>query len=189
MRILVYHDVSDSAFWAVHEEWPGILQSDPSCVIVEEGEPHFDEMAMKAGAMRMPEFRGDFHFLSNMFLCSVAVDYVPYSSSEHAYQSFKCLYPEDAEDVRHAVSGYAAKRIANNRTRKPYWEDVKLCFMLKVLRAKFQGRWLREKLIATGNRYLVEHNTWYDQYWGVYNGVGQNHLGQLLMQVREECRP
>jgi predicted NAD-dependent protein-ADP-ribosyltransferase YbiA (DUF1768 family) len=30
--------------------------------------------------------------------------------------------------------------------------------------------------------------TWGDRFWGVCNGVGENMLGKLLMQVREELR-
>jgi hypothetical protein len=31
-------------------------------------------------------------------------------------------------------------------------------------------------------------NHWKDTFWGVYNGVGKNMLGKLLMQVREELQ-
>ena len=41
-------------------------------------------------------------------------------------------------------------------------------------------------LLATGEEYLVEGNTWGDKYWGVCGGIGLNHLGKLLMQVRDE---
>lgn len=31
---------------------------------------------------------------------------------------------------------------------------------------------------------IVEGNQWHDTFWGVCNGVGQNNLGQILMNVR-----
>jgi predicted NAD-dependent protein-ADP-ribosyltransferase YbiA (DUF1768 family) len=47
---------------------------------------------------------------------------------------------------------------------------------------------LRAQLLATGNEWLEETNTWGDTFWGVCNGVGQNWLGAILMSVREKLR-
>jgi hypothetical protein len=49
---------------------------------------------------------------------------------------------------------------------------------------------LKEKLLATGNRPLYEGNTWRDHFWGVSSKTlkGQNHLGKILMRVREDLR-
>ena len=60
--------------------------------------------------------------------------------------------------------------------------------MLSGLRIKFKNPELRSLLLATGNEELVEGNWWRDTYWGVCEGVGQNKLGKLLMQVREEVK-
>ncbi len=58
--------------------------------------------------------------------------------------------------------------------------------MYKALLAKFsQNSNLREKLVGTGARELVEHSP-HDSYWGDGpNGRGKNHLGKLLMKIRE----
>jgi hypothetical protein len=67
------------------------------------------------------------------------------------------------------------------------WEDIRLEVMLNLLRQKFApGSELRTKLETTTPHELVEGNTWGDTFWGVCNGVGQNNLGRLLMQVRDE---
>jgi predicted NAD-dependent protein-ADP-ribosyltransferase YbiA (DUF1768 family) len=58
--------------------------------------------------------------------------------------------------------------------------------MYRILRVKFGKELYRSKLIATGTNYLEETNYWHDDYWGVYNGKGENHLGRLLMVVRDE---
>ena len=47
---------------------------------------------------------------------------------------------------------------------------------------------LKEKLLATGDAYLEETNHWHDTFWGVCKGKGQNHLGKILMEVREELK-
>jgi len=60
--------------------------------------------------------------------------------------------------------------------------------MLDLVRKKFENPLLRAMLLATEDAVLVEGNTWNDTFWGVCRGRGENWLGRILMQVREECR-
>ena len=60
--------------------------------------------------------------------------------------------------------------------------------MNAVVRAKFDIPILGAQLLATNDHELVEGNVWYDYWWGVYNGKGENHLGKILMSVREELQ-
>jgi predicted NAD-dependent protein-ADP-ribosyltransferase YbiA (DUF1768 family) len=55
---------------------------------------------------------------------------------------------------------------------------------------KFDGRdiKLREKLIDTGDRQLIEANDWGDTFFGVCDGVGRNHLGEILMKIRSNIK-
>lgn len=71
-------------------------------------------------------------------------------------------------------------------TMNPEWDTVKEDIMLRGLMAKFtQSPELRELLLSTGDRYLVEDSP-RDSYWGVgKDGHGHNRLGHLLMVVRE----
>ena len=59
--------------------------------------------------------------------------------------------------------------------------------MKTILKLKFiQNPDLGTKLKDTYPLYLEETNNWRDEFWGVCNGRGQNMLGKLLMEVREE---
>jgi hypothetical protein len=63
--------------------------------------------------------------------------------------------------------------------------------MYRLLEIKFrQHPELAEQLLATGERELVEGNTWRDRIWGVdlKTGTGENRLGKTLMVVRAELR-
>ena len=56
-------------------------------------------------------------------------------------------------------------------------------------RDKFtQNEDLKQLLLATGDLGLEEGNTWHDTFWGVdaKTREGENHLGRILMRVREE---
>ena len=60
-------------------------------------------------------------------------------------------------------------------------------YLVLKFTAKFrQNRELADKLIATGDRLLEETNWWGDKIWGTYQGVGENKLGILLMDVRAQ---
>ena len=65
------------------------------------------------------------------------------------------------------------------------WEDVKFDVMKEIVILKFINPNLKEKLLATKDAELIEGNTWNDRCWGVCDGVGQNNLGRILMEVRE----
>ena len=81
---------------------------------------------------------------------------------------------------------------AGRRVRlRPDWEEVKVGIMEQIVRAKFtQNEVLKWRLIATGEAELVEGNSWHDTCWGVdtKTGEGQNHLGRILMKVRQELK-
>ena len=69
------------------------------------------------------------------------------------------------------------------------WNDVKENVMLDLLRIKFSIPMYTIVLLATGSRYLVEHNLikGRDDYWSDnHDGSGKNRLGILLMKIREE---
>jgi predicted NAD-dependent protein-ADP-ribosyltransferase YbiA (DUF1768 family) len=46
---------------------------------------------------------------------------------------------------------------------------------------------LKQKLIDTKDIVLIEGTTWGDSFFGVNlkNGQGKNHLGQILMNIRQ----
>jgi len=67
---------------------------------------------------------------------------------------------------------------------RPDWARIKLDIMYHLLQQKFRDPLLQKLLLRTQDAELVEGNVWNDTYWGVCSGVGENHLGRLLMLVR-----
>lgn len=133
-------------------------------------------------------FQGPHRFLSNFWPAPVRYGGIMFPTSEHAYQAAKSDDVNEAVRVSLLKSPGDAKRVGRTLVVRKDWEQVKRQVMLDVLRLKFNLPDLRRRLLATGDVQLVEGNTWGDRYWGVCNGVGENWLGRLLMQVREECR-
>ena len=133
-------------------------------------------------------FDGEYRFLSNFHFARVEYEGVYYRSVEHAYQAAKCADPDHRKTFERMHSPAMAKRAGRKVELRSDWEDVKERVMLDLLRQKFDYNDLRDALLATGDEELVEGNWWGDTYWGVCRGVGENRLGRLLMQVREEIR-
>jgi hypothetical protein len=112
-------------------------------------------------------------------------------TSEHYFQAQKFHGTEHEEAVRLCKTARAAADMGRSRKLplRRDWESVKDQIMLDVVRAKFsQHEDLKAILLGTGDALLVEH-TVNDNYWGDGDdGSGQNMLGRILMQVREELR-
>ncbi len=136
--------------------------------------------------------RGPYGCFSNFSRHPVFLDGKRWPTSEHYFQAMKFPdNPERQELVRLAKSPGQSKKIGWRRDVpiRPDWDVHRDQVMLEVLRAKFtQHDELRETLLGTGEQKLVEHTS-RDFYWGDGgDGSGQNKLGELLMQVRDELR-
>ena len=134
-------------------------------------------------------FKDEFKFLSNMQVCTVFCYGVIYHSVENAYQASKCANKEDRKKFQHHEP-YKAKKDGKTVQMRPDFNAKKLEFMETLLRRKFSDKnlQLKKKLIETGDLELVEVNNWGDTFYGECNGVGQNHLGKLLMKIRQELK-
>lgn len=133
-------------------------------------------------------FRDENYFLSNFYEAPVKYDGISYQNNEAAFQAQKCANKADRQsfaDLNPTEARYLGRKI----TLRKDWEQVKISLMREIVQAKFeQNPQLREMLLATGDAYLEEGNTWGDRTWGTVNGIGANHLGRILMDVREELQ-
>lgn len=137
---------------------------------------------------RINWFRLEYDYLSNFYPACVEVDGLEYLSSEAAFQAAKCARQED-RNLFTELGPRDAKQLGRKLPLRPDWEQVKVREMEKIVRAKFvQNPHLARFLAETGDAELVEGNTWKDTFWGVdlRTGKGENHLGKILMALREE---
>jgi ribA/ribD-fused uncharacterized protein len=131
-------------------------------------------------------FTGKYRFLSNFYYAPVILDGEVYPTVEHAYQAAKRTDPEYRQLIRICDKPGDAKRLGRNK-QGPDWKTKSLDIMLNLLRQKFKNPDLKRYLLNTEDAELIEGNTWNDTFWGQCPvGVGENHLGKLLIQVREE---
>ena len=133
-------------------------------------------------------FSGEYRFLSNFYQAEVEFEGMMYPSTEHAYQAAKTLDIKSRAMFQGGTAGQA-KRLGQVIILRDDWthDNVKISVMYAVLLDKFtRHQDLRKQLIATSPNELIEGNTWNDTFWGVCDGKGKNHLGKLLMSIRQE---
>lgn len=149
---------------------------------------------------------------SNYYVRAIVVNNISYPSTEHYFQSRKFEDAEYSEAIRNAKTPNQARELAKLKiaggypwrtalnptilaaqkrgvTRREDWDQVKEQEMLIALRAKFtQHQDLRQLLLST-NTMPIQELSFRDPYWGTgSDGKGQNLLGVLLMQVRDELK-
>lgn len=148
------------------------------------------------------EFRGQNYFLSNFFSSDITITVygqtIVMPTGEHAFHAGKFrasnLNEEKALDWLRAMAadphpGHAKKMGRAIKIDIDHWNAISITTMRRVQELKYeQNPALRKRLLATGNARLVEGNTWGDTLWGQVEGVGENRLGIILMELREHLR-
>ncbi len=153
-------------------------------------------------------FTGPHAFLSNFYTDydrPLTYNGYEFRSAERAYQAQKAASQDDFTKIQHAATSFHAWKYGRELKNPAYtpaeWDNVKMDVMEGVLWAKFQDAEMRELLIGTGDRELVEGTLGSDRFWAeqivpannndgyVRTGNGFNYLGQLLMALREGLKP
>ncbi len=144
-------------------------------------------------------YEQDFYVLSNFSAFNLRWKSREFPTLEHAYhwEKFAHQNPPGSECdacyvIRRAPSAHDAftfAQIGRAVGRRADWNEVRVDIMRDLLRAKVeQHEYVRRKLLATGDRELVE-NSWRDDFWGWGpNRDGKNMLGKLWMEIRDELR-
>jgi len=144
-------------------------------------------------------FRGRYAFLSNFYLYSIEYQGLSYPSVEHFYVAMKVDSDQiisgryyTKADFKEMISKIKdpglVKKIGRLVKLRKDWHSKKLEYMNWAVREKFKDESLKELLLLTGDQEIIEGNSWNDTFWGVCKGVGENHLGKILMEVINELQ-
>ncbi len=112
-------------------------------------------------------------------------------TSEHAYHTEKFEDESIKAEIRATRSAHDSQKVSHLYKDKyhPHWNEIKVGIMKEILYAKLeQHPYVMKKLLESGDRLLVE-DSWRDDFWGWGpNKDGQNHLGKLWMEIRQEIK-
>ena len=137
-------------------------------------------------------------FMSNFYECEVVCRQISYRTLEHGYQARKaeiCKNEQAYRDIMRSRFPADAKRIGGRVLETEEWRQIKLDIMEELLYCKFrQHKALYYQLLNTRPHDLFECTLC--QYWGTgcklgsimlveRSWEGENHLGRLLMKVRD----
>lgn len=137
-------------------------------------------------------YEQDFYVFSNFASFKLFWASREFYTSEVAYHWEKFRGASIAQDiVTSQTSSHASFKAAielKDQVRED-WYDVRVDIMRDILRAKTaQHEYVERKLLATGDREMIE-DSWRDDFWGWgENRDGQNMLGKLWMEIRDEVR-
>lgn len=137
-------------------------------------------------------YEQDFYVLSNFSAFSLVWKNSWFPTTEHAYHWEKFPNSRSLQsDIRTSISAHEAFKLAerNKEYVRADWSEVRPLIMRQILWAKVQQHeYVKRKLLATGDRDLIE-DSWRDSYWGWGpDRQGKNALGALWMDIRNELR-
>ena len=138
------------------------------------------------------EANNPYYEFTNFYSAPINMNGIMYPTTEHYFQAqkFSPSYPQIVEEIRRASTpreAFNGARKYSDLVRTDWHYGYKDQVMEYALQAKFtQHPNLKQMLIGTGNKKIVEH-TINDSYWGDNgDGTGTNKLGELLMKVRQQ---
>ncbi|KAG9042350.1 hypothetical protein FS837_010969 [Tulasnella sp. UAMH 9824] len=148
----------------------------PVTISEKQGEPHFGLSNLSFTPINYPD-------------PNTALD-KQYPTPEHLFQAMKFMAnkPLIAEHIRtcggHPNPRQEARRFAYEQD--PTWATTCMDRMYEVLQLKFAAYpGLEVELLDTGEADIILNSS--DPFWGCGpDGTGQNHLGNLLMRLRQE---
>ena len=154
---------------------------------------HLPKVFKRNEKIKFYNWNDPYYEFTNFYRIPIKIDGKVWPTTEHYFQAQKFVGTPYVELIRKLSSA----REAFQKSREPSvskwqrsdWGIVKDDIMLKALWEKFtQNEILRDKLLGTKKKELIEHTS-NDSYWGDGgDGSGLNKLGKLLMRVREELR-
>lgn len=147
------------------------------------------------------KFEGRYAFLSNIYPCKIehqgitypSVDYFNVAMKVNDQQLINGKYYTPG-DFREMVSKIeSVKKIDQLIKVRKDWDENKLKLMEFAINQKFKNSSLTELLIATGDEILIDGNFHHDNFFGSCycnkcQNKGENHLGKILMKVREKIK-
>ena len=126
----------------------------------------------------------NFQKLSNKII-DYDYDNIFYDCVENYYQAAKTTDLAIKKKMVN-LSAFESKKIGKIVKLRENWDDLKFKVMWLGLKQKFNQPNMKEILLSTENKQLIEWCWWGDKIWGMDSkkGIGNNALGKLLMHLR-----
>jgi len=155
--------------------------------MLEENRKKMKELKSEKRLIKFYETNKPYGCFSNFAKYPIIIHNKEWPTTEHYFQAQKFVGTDFEEEIRLASTPMEAASLGRDRNKplRKDWEQCKVKVMQEALTAKVeQHQSIKSILLSTGDCTIVEH-TANDAYWGDGgNGLGQNMLGKLLMEIR-----
>ena len=150
------------------------------------------------------QFKGQYEFLDPAYYCLAEYDGELYNSAEAAFLAAQFDSAYFRSMFRNPVLPmWRARQLAKKLKQRHDWTPaLSLKVMRQITLDKFRrSPNLRSLLLATRDELIVAENNWHEQFWGCCtcntqpgkygrrfscSVPGRNHLGEILMSVRDQ---
>ncbi len=139
---------------------------------------------------------------SNFYPCEIEEGSTTYNCVEQFFTAEKARTFKDSEAL-HKIMSTNVPSVQKSVRVKNYsdqeWNMKSMDVMYRAVKLKFeQNPYLKEKLLETGSKLLVEASP-FDRHWGVGISMnspditnrskwGENRLGKILMEIRADLK-
>jgi len=131
-------------------------------------------------------FKEEYRWLSNFAALETPIMMygIKFYTTEQLYQACKCKRM-DQFVLFDGLTAAESKKFGKTVEMRRNWSRIRIPVMHRIQMMKYTQPKFKSLLEATKGRYIEETNWWNDTFFGVCNGVGENHLGKIIMDIRD----
>ena len=138
------------------------------------------------------DYQADTDWLATEYEAPFELDGVEWPTVDHYFLCAQMADPVDVRAIMEIENPWDAREYAVGKPLRDGFDELRLDVMAAALFEKFEcNPPLKGRLIATGDRDIQVSSLWPNTFWGVHKPAdkirpeGQNHLGKLLMMIRQ----
>lgn len=132
-------------------------------------------------------FKDEYRWLSNFTTLEYPLYFrnVQFDTTEQLYQACKCKRTEQFL-LFDGLTAAESKMFGKQVEIRSDWDKIRIPVMHRIQMLKYQQPKFKALLRETIGLQIYECNNWNDHFFGCdYNLVGENHLGKIIMDIRD----
>lgn len=131
-------------------------------------------------------FKDEYRWLSNFTVLETPIKMygIKFYTTEQLYQACKCKR-NDQFVLFDGLTAAESKKFGRQVEMRSDWDIIRLPVMFRIQMLKYTQPKFKSLLGQTRGLYIEETNDWKDCFFGVCNGIGENHLGKIIMDIRD----
>ena len=131
-------------------------------------------------------FKEKYSFLSIYYPTEIEYEGIKYNCPINAFLAQQVSSQIQKKQIAKSAPSRSTIMVINSEEKVNLTTEQQLEIMYNICKIKFSDENLKQSLLSTKNEELVDETDWNNKFWGVTNGEGENHIGKILMKIRDE---